>query len=172
MTYLKWWKGRNYNQEYSTQQDSPFRSDGEIKSFPDKQKLREFKHHQTSCTANAKGTSLGRKQKRRKRPTEGKPKTIKKTVIGSYISRITLNVNGLNAPSKRHRLAGGWKHVHVCTSTWHPACAVLRCSVVSDSLQPRGLQPARLLCSWGFFWQEYWSELPCPPPRDSPNPGI
>ena len=26
-------------------------------------------------------------------------------VIGSYISIITLNVNGLNAPTKRHRLA-------------------------------------------------------------------
>ena len=23
MIYLKWWKGRAYNQEYSTQQDSP-----------------------------------------------------------------------------------------------------------------------------------------------------
>ena len=40
--YFKWWKGRTFNQEHSTQQDS--RSDlmGEIKSFPDKQKLREF----------------------------------------------------------------------------------------------------------------------------------
>ena len=27
-------------------------------------------------------------------------------VIGSYISIITLNVNGLNLPTKRHRLAG------------------------------------------------------------------
>ena len=26
-------------------------------------------------------------------------------VIGTYISTITLNVNGLNAPTKRHRLA-------------------------------------------------------------------
>ena len=26
-------------------------------------------------------------------------------VIGTYISKITLNVNGLNAPTKRHRLA-------------------------------------------------------------------
>ena len=26
-------------------------------------------------------------------------------VIGTYISIIALNVNGLNAPSKRHRLA-------------------------------------------------------------------
>ena len=42
--------------------------------------------------------SLGRKHKRRKRPTENKPKTIKKMVIESYISIITLNVNGLNAP--------------------------------------------------------------------------
>ena len=33
------------------------------------------------------------------------PKTIKKMVIGTYISIITLNVNGLNAPTKRHRLA-------------------------------------------------------------------
>ena len=25
---------------------------------------------------------------------------------------------------------------------------------------------------WGFSRQEYWSGLPCPPPRDLPNPGI
>ena len=30
-------------------------------------------------------------------------------VIGTYISIITLNVNGLNAPTKRHRLAEGIK---------------------------------------------------------------
>ena len=43
--------------------------------------------------------------KTRKRPIENKPQTIKKMVIGSYISIITLNVNGLNAPTKRQRLA-------------------------------------------------------------------
>ena len=68
-----------------------------------------MQHHQTSFATNAKGTSLGKKHKRRKRPTENKPKTIKKTVIGSYILIITLNVNGLNAPTKRHRLAGWMK---------------------------------------------------------------
>ena len=31
--------------------------------------------------------------------------TIKKMSIGTYISVITLNVNGSNAPIKRHRLA-------------------------------------------------------------------
>ena len=38
-------------------------------------------------------------------------------------------------------------------------------SVVSDSVRPRGLQPARLLCLWGFSRQEFWSGLPCPPPE-------
>ena len=44
-------------------------------------------------------------------------------------------------------------------------------SVVSCSLQPHGLQPARLLCPWGFFRQEYCSGMPCPPQGDLPNPG-
>ena len=51
-------------------------------------------------------------------------------------------------------------------------CAVLSCSVMSDSLWPHGLQPTRLLCPWGFSRQEHWSGLPCPPPRDLPKPGI
>ena len=50
------------------------------------------------------------------------------------------------------------------------ACSVT--SVMSNSLRPHGLQPARLLCPWGFSRQEYWSGLPCPPPGDLPNPGI
>ena len=39
-------------------------------------------------------------------------------------------------------------------------CAMLSCSIVSNSLQPHGLQPARLLCRWEFSRQEYWSGLP------------
>ena len=51
-------------------------------------------------------------------------------------------------------------------------CAVFSCSVLCNSSQPHGLQPARLLCPWGFSRQEYWSGLSCPPPGDFPNPGI
>ena len=51
-------------------------------------------------------------------------------------------------------------------------CAVLSHSVISDSLQPHGLQPARPLCLWGFSRQEYQSGLPCPPPWGLPNPEI
>ena len=36
---------------------------------------------------------------------QNQPQTIKEMAIGTYISIITLNVNGLNAPTKRHRLA-------------------------------------------------------------------
>ena len=39
------------------------------------------------------------------------------------------------------------------------------------TLQPHRLQPARLLCPWGFSRREYWSGLPCPPPEDLSNPG-
>ena len=55
------------------------------------------------------------------------------------------------------------------------ACQIA--SVGSDSLQPQGLEPARLIClqdslSMGFFRQEYQSGLPCPPPGDLLDPGI
>ena len=49
---------------------------------------------------------------------------------------------------------------------------VLSRSVVSDSLQPRGLWPTRFLCPWEFSRQEYWSGLLCPPPGHLPNSGI
>ena len=41
-----------------------FRYEGEIKSFTDKQKLREFQHHQTSSSTNAKRSSLHRKHRK------------------------------------------------------------------------------------------------------------
>ena len=41
----------------------------------------------------------------KKKHLQNQPQTIKKVAIGTYISIITLNVNGLTAPTKRHRLA-------------------------------------------------------------------
>ena len=40
-----------------------------------------------------------------KKDLQNQPQIIKKMTIGTYISMITLNVNRLNAPTKRHRLA-------------------------------------------------------------------
>ena len=54
-----------------------------------------------------------------------------------------------------------WTHISCIGRGFLYHCAILSCSVMSDSLWPHGLYPARLLC---------W--LPCPPPGDLPNPGI
>ena len=64
------------------------------------------KYHQTNFTTNVKGTYIVKKYKRRKKIYKINPQTIKKMAIGMYVSIITLNVNGLNAETKRHRLAG------------------------------------------------------------------
>ena len=41
----------------------------------------------------------------KKEDLQNQPQTIKKMAIGTYISVIILNVNGLNVPTERHRLA-------------------------------------------------------------------
>ena len=45
-------------------------------------------------------------------------------------------------------------------------------SVVLCLVAQSCLQPARLLCLWGFSRQEYWSGLPCPSLGDLTTPGI
>ena len=50
-------KGKNLNQEYSTQQDSP-PSDMLEKSKSRQAKVKRIQHHQTSFITNAKGTSI------------------------------------------------------------------------------------------------------------------
>ena len=44
---------------------------------------------------------------------KNKPKTINKMVTGSYISIITLNVNGLNAPTETGWLGGYKNKTHI-----------------------------------------------------------
>ena len=101
-------KGKNLQLRILYPTRLSFRFDGKIKSFPDNQKLRELSTTEPALQ-HAKGTSLSRKHKQRKRPTQNKHKAIKKMVIGSYIWKTALTVNGLNAPTKRHRLAGQMK---------------------------------------------------------------
>ena len=56
--------------------------------------------------------------------------------------------SGLPFPSPMHE-SGKWK--------WSR-------SVVSDSSQPHGLQPTRLLHPWDFPGKQYWSGVPLPSP--------
>ena len=63
------------------------------------------------------------------------------------------------------RLIFRYKKVHVCVS----AKSLQACLTV----QPHGLYVAHQApLSMGFSRQEYWSEYPCPPPEDLPNPDI
>ena len=41
-------------------------------------------------------------------------------------------------------------YFQICNRVLLSVCVCVSCSVVSDSLQPRGLKPARLLCPWDF----------------------
>ena len=49
-------------------------------------KVKRIEHHQISFKTNVKGTYIGRKHKRSKRPTKNKPKTIKKMPVVTYIN--------------------------------------------------------------------------------------
>ena len=81
------------------------------KEFPRKKKSKRIYLHQTSSARDAKWTAL-RKGRKRER---GEHK-YNKAVMNKYLSTITLNVNGLNTPIKRHRMPE-WirKHdPHIC----------------------------------------------------------
>ena len=66
--------------------------------------MKRIQHHQISFTKNDMETSLGGKHKGGGRATKTNSKQFLKRVIGTYISIITLNVNGLNALTKNQRL--------------------------------------------------------------------
>ena len=56
-------KGKNYNQEYFTQPDSP----SDLNQRLCRQaKVKRIQQHQTSFTTKAEGTSIGRKQEMEK----------------------------------------------------------------------------------------------------------
>ena len=52
-----------------------------------------------------KGFIYSKEIQQKKKDLQNQLQTIKKMAIGTYISIIALNVNGLKAPTKRHRLA-------------------------------------------------------------------
>ena len=126
MIYLKWWKGRTYITKNTLSSKTLIQIWWRNQKVYRQAKVKRIQQHQISFPTNTKGTSLGRKQKKKKRPTENKPKTIKKMVIWSFdnyqiikliIKRslpymiITLNVNVLNEPTKRVNWLSRWKHV-------------------------------------------------------------
>ena len=58
--------------------------------------------HQTSSARDAKGAALRKGRKRQRKREEHR---YKQSAMNKYLSIITLNVNGLNAPIKIYRIA-------------------------------------------------------------------
>ena len=56
--YFKWWKGRTYNQEYSTPSKALIQIQQRNQKVYRQAKANRIQHHQTSSATNAKGTSL------------------------------------------------------------------------------------------------------------------
>ena len=108
-------------------------------------KVKRIQYHQASFTTKGKGTSLGRKHKRRKRPTQNKPKTIKKMVIGASVqfSSVAQSCLTLWPHESQHTRPPGPSptpgvHSDSCPSShwWHPA---ISSSVVQFSSCPQSL---------------------------------
>ena len=79
-----------------------FKIEGEIRSFPDKKILKEvFNTKPVVQKENVKGLALRRRRKRERKKNTGKQYN-NKMALHMYLSIITLNINGLNVPTKRH----------------------------------------------------------------------
>ena len=69
----------------------------------DKQKLRQFST--TKAALQQMLDLYSQEIQKKKKDLQNQPQSITKMILGTYISIITLNINGLNAPTKRHRHA-------------------------------------------------------------------
>ena len=91
MSGYKVLKGKNLQPRLLYLARISFKIDGEIKSFSDKQKLREFSTTKPALKQMLKGLSQEIQEK--KKIYKNKSKTIKKMAIGTYILIITLSIN-------------------------------------------------------------------------------
>ena len=142
---IKVLRGKNLQPRLLYPERISFKIVGEIKSFSDKQK--RIQYHQTSFPTNVKETYTVKRNKREK-SLQNQPQTIKKITIGTYISITTLNLNGLNAPTKRHRLAEWIQKQDPCT-----CCLQETYFRPKDTyrLKVRGLKNIFLPLTWNIF---------------------
>ena len=95
-------KGKNLQPRLLYVARKSLKIEGEIKSFSDKQMLREVSTTKPALQQMLKGFIQARNTRE---DLQNQPQTINKMAIGTYILILTLSVNGLNASTKRHRLA-------------------------------------------------------------------
>ena len=89
----------------------------------------------------------------------------KETKTGNTVTRWSKSLEQRwGGPELGDGIEQGWRLLETCLTH----CAVLSHSVMSDSLTPwtAAHQPPLFM---GFFRQEYWNGLSCPPPGDLPQ---
>ena len=130
--YLKWWQEKPTTK--NTLPSKPLlQTWWRNQKLSREAKVKRIQHHQTSFTTNVKGTSLGRKQKGRKRHTQNKPKIILKNdnrILGVYMHSQSL-----------------WS----CPTLCDPMDLSLQCSSVHGVLLARLLERVAMLSSSGSF---------------------
>ena len=84
----------------------------EIRSFPDKRRLKRINLHQMALHNMRKGLL----QEEEEKELETEEHKYKGGKMNMYLSIITLNLNGLNAPNKRYRVAEciTKQDLHIC----------------------------------------------------------
>ena len=126
-----------------------FKINGEIKSFSDREKLREFNTTKPALQQMLKGLIQSRDTREEKRSTKSTPNN-QKMAIGTYMSIITLHVNGLNAqqdpyicclqethfrPQDTYRLkVRGWKNIFHANGKQKKARVSI---LISDKIDPK-----------------------------------
>ena len=102
-TRREWQKNipSNENQRPTTKTTLPSRALNQDrrpnKEFPRQKKSKGIHHHQSSSARDAKGAAVRKGRKRERERNIGR----EKLAMNNYLSIITLNISGLNAPIKR-----------------------------------------------------------------------
>ena len=97
-------KGKNLQPRLLYLAKISLKINGEIKSFSTS-KSEENSVPPNQLQNKCKRDLYSQEIQEKKKDLQNQPQTIKKMTIGTHISIITLNVNGLNASTKRYRLA-------------------------------------------------------------------
>ena len=95
--------------------------------------------------------------------------------LHSFSLRNSNNNSHLNIPEcfgQRVCLVWWWLIHGLALPTFDPACMHAKSLLSSLTLWTYDLWPHQTSLSMGFFRQEYWTGLLCPPPGDLPNPEI
>ena len=77
--------------------------EGQIRSFLDKRSLKGYTSSKPALQDMVKGP-FKKKEKDKERKRVREEHRYEKMAMNKYLSIITFNVNGLNAPIKRHRI--------------------------------------------------------------------